>query len=110
MRAAHGFVPAVRAVLRVARRQASSLAGLVQRRWHRSLQLRVIGTTLVVSVAVVAVLGIFLVQQIASGLMSNARNAAIVQADDGQTYAQGDPYVQSPNGSGTAALISPVSA
>jgi len=110
MRAAHGFVPAVRAVVRVARRQASSLAGLVQRRWHRSLQLRVIGTTLVVSVAVVAVLGIFLVQQIASGLMSNARNAAIVQADDGQTYAQGDPYVQSPNGSGTAALISLVTA
>ena len=110
MRTAHRFAPAVRAVLRAGRREVSSLAGLVTRRWHRSLQLRVIGTTLVVSVAVVAVLGIFLVQQIASGLMSNARKAAIIQTEDGQTFTQGDPYVQGPNGSGTAALISLVTA
>jgi two-component system sensor histidine kinase MtrB len=105
-RAAHRSAPALRAVLRIARRQAGSLAGLVARRWHRSLQLRVIGTTLVVSVVVVAVLGIFLVQQIASGLMSSARKAAIVQTADGLTFAQGDPNVQGPNGTGTSALIS----
>jgi two-component system sensor histidine kinase MtrB len=52
----------LRAALRIARRQVGSLASLLARRWHRSLQLRVIGTTLVVSVVVVAVLGIFLVQ------------------------------------------------
>jgi two-component system, OmpR family, sensor histidine kinase MtrB len=58
----------------------------------------------------VAVLGIFLVQQIASGLLTNARKAAIVQTSDGLTYAQGDPNVQSPNGSSTSALIALVTA
>ncbi len=92
-------------MLRVARRQGGSLAGLLARRWQRSLQLRVIGTTLVVSVVVVAVLGIFLVQQIASGLFNNARKAALSQTSDGLTFAQGDPYVQGPNGSNPSALI-----
>jgi two-component system, OmpR family, sensor histidine kinase MtrB len=103
-------VPALRAMLGVAHRQGSSLASLLARRWHRSLQLRVIGTTLVVSVVVVAILGIFLVQQIASGLFSNARNAAIVQTYEGLTFAQGDPDVQSPSGSSRSALISLVTA
>ncbi len=110
VRAAHRFAPPLRAVLRMARRQAGSLAGLLARRWHRSLQLRVIGTTLVVSVVVVAVLGIFLVQQIASGLFSNARKAAIVQTSDGLTFAQSDPDVQAPGGSTTSALIQLVTA
>ena len=110
MRVAHRFAPALRATLRVARRQGGSLAGLLARRWHRSLQLRVIGTTLVVSVVVVAVLGIFLVQQIASGLFNNARKAALVQTSDGLTFAQSDPDVQSPSGSTATALISLVTA
>jgi len=93
-------------VLWAARRRAGSLAGLVSRRWHRSLQLRVIGTTLVISVAVVAVLGIFLMQQIASGLLDSERNAALAQANDGLKYAQSDPNVHSPHGSSTSALIS----
>ena len=93
-------------MLRVARRRAGSLAGLVSRRWHRSLQLRVIGTTLVISVAVVAVLGIFLMQQIASGLLNSERNAAVAQANDGLIFAQSDPNLQGPNGSSTSALLS----
>jgi two-component system sensor histidine kinase MtrB len=110
VRVAHRFAPPLRATLRVVRRQGGSLAGLLARRWHRSLQLRVIGTTLVVSVVVVAVLGIFLVQQIASGLYNNARKAALVQTSDGLTFAQSDPDVQSPGGSTTSALISLVTA
>jgi two-component system, OmpR family, sensor histidine kinase MtrB len=110
VRIGHRFAPALRAVLRLGRRQAGSLAGLLVRRWHRSLQLRVIGTTLVVSVVVVAVLGIFLVQQIASGLLSNARKEAIIQTSDGLTFAQGDPDVQGPNGSSASALIKLVTA
>jgi two-component system sensor histidine kinase MtrB len=58
----------------------------------------------------VAVLGIFLVQQIASGLFSNARKAAIVQTSDGLTFAQSDPDIQSPNGSSPSALIQLVTA
>jgi two-component system sensor histidine kinase MtrB len=110
VRAGQWLAPALRAMLRVARRQGGSLAGLLAHRWHRSLQLRVIGTTLVVSVVVVAVLGIFLVQQIASGLYNNARKAALVQTSDGLTFAQSDPDVQSPTGSSTSALISLVTA
>jgi two-component system, OmpR family, sensor histidine kinase MtrB len=110
LRVAHRLPPVLRAVLRAARRRAGSLAGLMARRWHRSLQLRVIGTTLVVSVVVVAVLGIFLMQQIASGLLSNERKAAITQASDGLTFAQSDPNVLGPNGSSASALISLVSA
>ena len=110
MRVAHRFAPPVRATLGVARRQAGSLAGLLAHRWHRSLQLRVIGTTLVVSVVVVAVLGIFLVQQIASGLFNNARKAAIVQTYGGLAFAQSDPDVQSPTGSTASALIQLVTA
>jgi len=105
----HGFPPTIRAVLWAARRRAGALAGLVSRRWHRSLQLRVIGTTLVISVAVVAVLGIFLMQQIASGLLNSERNAAAAQAQDGYTFAQSDPTLQGPNGSSTPALTSLVS-
>jgi two-component system sensor histidine kinase MtrB len=93
-------------VLRAARRRARSLAGLVSRRWHRSLQLRVIGTTLVISVAVVAVLGIFLMQQIASGLLNSERNAAVAQANDGLIFTQSDPNLQGPKRSSTSALIS----
>jgi two-component system sensor histidine kinase MtrB len=93
-------------VLRAARHQAGSLAGLMARRWHRSLQLRVIGTTLVVSVAVVAVLGVFLMQQIASGLLNSEQKAATIQASEGYTFAQSDPDVLSPNGSTPSALIS----
>src|SRR6516165_12175649 len=88
VRVAHRFAPPVRGTLRVARRQVGSLAGLLARRWHRSLQLRVIGTTLVVSVVVVAVLGIFLMQQIASGLLNNEQKAATIQASEGYTFAQ----------------------
>ena len=93
-------------MVRAARHQAGSLAGLMARRWHRSLQLRVIGTTLVVSVVVVAVLGIFLMQQIASGLLNNEQKAATIQASEGYTFAQSDPDVLSPNGSTPSALIS----
>jgi two-component system, OmpR family, sensor histidine kinase MtrB len=110
VRLAHHLPPALRAMLRVARRQGGSLGALLARRWHRSLQLRVIGTTLVVSVVVVAVLGIFLVQQIASGLFNNARNAALSQTSDGLTFAQGDAYVQGPGGSSASALIALVTA
>ena len=110
VRVAHRFAPALGATFRVARRQGGSVAGLLARRWHRSLQLRVISTTLVVSVVVVAVLGIFLVQQIGSGLFSNARKAAIVQTSEGLTFAQSDPDVQSPGGSSPSALIRLVTA
>ncbi len=83
-----------------------SVAGWVARRWHRSLQLRVIGTTLVVSVAVVAILGIFLIQQIATGLLNSERTSALTETSNGLTAAQDEQSMQGPNGSTVAGLSS----
>jgi two-component system sensor histidine kinase MtrB len=85
---AHQLPPAFRRLLRTVRGQVKSVTGLVVRRWHRSLQLRVIGTTLVVSVAVVAILGIFLIQQIANGLLDHERTQALAQTSEGLSFAQ----------------------
>jgi len=71
------------------------LKGL-QRRWRSSLQLRVVSTTLVVSVAVVSLLGFFLMQQIASNLLHNAKVSAYTQASDGLVIAQATPGVFGP--------------
>jgi two-component system, OmpR family, sensor histidine kinase MtrB len=98
--------PAPRGLLRLARRRAGWAAGLVARRWHRSLQLRVVGTTLVISVAVVAVLGVFLIQQIADGLLNNERAAARTQASTGQISAKNDLNLPGQNTGTTAAQYS----
>src|ERR1700716_3305277 len=47
----------------------------IRHRWRRSLQLRVVGTTLVISATMIAVLGFFLTEQIADGLLHNAENS-----------------------------------
>jgi two-component system, OmpR family, sensor histidine kinase MtrB len=63
----------------------------VLQRWHRSLQLRVIGTTLVISATVIAVLGFFLTYQIADDLTLNAENSARTQALAGLNIARSLP-------------------
>jgi len=67
-------------------------------RWNRSLQLRVVGTTLVLSALVIAVLGFYLVQLISAGLLHDAENAAGYQAEAGRLSAlgQASPDVLSP--------------
>ena len=52
-------------------------------RWSRSLQLRVVGTTLIFSAAVIAVLGFFLLQQIAGGLLQNKERSAAALVETG---------------------------
>jgi two-component system, OmpR family, sensor histidine kinase MtrB len=90
--------------LGLARQRVRSAAGLVARRWQRSLQLRVIGTTLVVSVAVVAVLGFFLIQQIAYGLLEHEQRLALSQTAAGLEFAQADPRLLGPGGASLTAL------
>jgi two-component system sensor histidine kinase MtrB len=92
--------------MRLARRWVGSAAGALLRRWQRSLQFRVIGTTIAVSVAVVAVLGVFLVQQIATGLLIRERTAALAQASAGLAIAQAEPDMLGPHGSDPATQIS----
>jgi two-component system sensor histidine kinase MtrB len=74
-------------------------------RWHRSLQLRVVGTTLVLSALVIAVLGFFLVQSLAADLSRSAENTAGYQAETGRLSAlgQADVHVLSQPGSASDA-------
>jgi two-component system, OmpR family, sensor histidine kinase MtrB len=79
--------------LRVGRRWQRSVVAKIKLRWHRSLQLRVVSTTLVLSVLVIAVLGFFLVQSVAAGLLNSAENAADAQVRDGLTSALGQSTI-----------------
>lgn len=61
----------------IAQRGARALVRGVHSRWRRSLQLRVVTTTLLISGLVTAVLGFFLVQQVLTGLLDAKREAAL---------------------------------
>ena len=79
--------------LRVGRRWQRSAVAQLGLRWHRSLQLRVVSTTLLLSVMVIAVLGFFLIQSVAAGLLSNAENSADALVRNGRTSAIGQSSV-----------------
>jgi len=82
-----------------------SMARRLQLRWRSSLQLRVVSTTLVVSVIVVSLLGFFLMQQIASNLLHSATVQAYTQASDGTVFAESDPATSRPAGLATKDLL-----
>ncbi|MDF5751374.1 MtrAB system histidine kinase MtrB [Spongiactinospora sp. TRM90649] len=63
-------------IVRGVRRRARRLAGRIRRFWRRSLQLRVVTSTLVISVAVVAVLGFFLMSQFTTTVVQGRVAAA----------------------------------
>lgn len=73
--------------LRAGRRWQRGVLAQVRLRWHRSLQLRVVSTTLVLSVLVIAVLGFFLIQSVAAGMLTSAENSADSQVRNGLTAA-----------------------
>lgn len=75
--------------LRVVRRMARAGLGAADASWHRSIRVRVVTTTLVISGVVVAVLGVFLMQQITNALLEAKERAALLQLDDGVGVAQG---------------------
>jgi two-component system sensor histidine kinase MtrB len=89
----HGLTILIRSLLRV----EHSVTGKVKYRWRRSLQLRVVGTTLVISATMIAVLGFFLTEQIAYGLLTNAENSAKTQALDGLNTARSQPGLTQPS-------------
>ncbi|MCG5218449.1 MtrAB system histidine kinase MtrB [Streptosporangium sp. KLBMP 9127] len=67
-------------IVRGVRRRARRAAGRLRRVWRRSLQLRVVTSTLVISVAVVAVLGVTLMQQFTKTVVEGRTNAALTEA------------------------------
>ncbi|RCV55703.1 MtrAB system histidine kinase MtrB [Marinitenerispora sediminis] len=71
----------------VAQRAARALVRGVHTRWRRSLQLRVVTSTLVISALVTAVLGFFLMQQVRTGLLDAKESAALSDHHAGLTYA-----------------------
>ncbi len=75
--------------LLAANRWRRRAAAQLRSRWNRSLQLRVVGTALVLSALVIAVLGFFLVQSIAGALFSSAVNSGGNQVIAGRLSALG---------------------
>jgi two-component system, OmpR family, sensor histidine kinase MtrB len=83
-----------------------SVVASVNYRWHRSLQLRVIGTTVVISAVVIAILGFFLTESIAGGLLTNAETSASIQTKSAQQYAEAQSGVNTPpSGDGQASQV-----
>ena len=76
------------------RRWQRQIVAQLRSRWHRSLQLRVVSTTLVLSALVIAVLGFFLVQSIATGLLSSAESADRNQVQNGANFASNNQTAQ----------------
>ena len=74
--------------LKAARKWQRERVDQLRRRWRRSLQLRVVTTTLVLSTLVIAVLGFFLTQQISDGLLLNKEKSATAQVSQGLTVAE----------------------
>jgi two-component system, OmpR family, sensor histidine kinase MtrB len=82
------------------RRWQRQIVARVNGSWHRSLQLRVVATTLVLSALVIAILGFFLIQLIAAGLTTSAENTDPSQVLAGRTnlYGQKSLDVLAPEG------------
>ncbi len=83
-------------LLRQWRAAASILRRRVRIRWRRSLQLRVVTTTLVTSAIVVAVLGFFLMQQMAASLLAGKIRVADNQVSEGLGIVQHTPGIYAP--------------
>jgi two-component system, OmpR family, sensor histidine kinase MtrB len=71
-----------------ARRGTVRAGRTAARAWSESLQLRVAVTTLVVSGAVVLIVGVFLIDQISEGVLKAKRSAAIGQVDSAMGSAR----------------------
>ena len=88
-----------------ARARCIAAARRARARWRRSLQLRVVTATLVISAIVVTVLGIFLIQQVANGLQRAKLITAENQVRQGLNLAVGQLNVDAKPGSSTSALL-----
>jgi len=58
-------------------------ATVIRQRWRSSLYLRVVATTLSLSLIVVVVLGQILVSRIANGLLESKQSASLIEARAG---------------------------
>ncbi|MQA03697.1 MAG: HAMP domain-containing protein [Streptosporangiales bacterium] len=87
--AGHGLARRARRLAGRQTRQVRAVAARLIRHWRRSLQFRVVVSTLAVSCLVVGLLGWFLVARIQEGLLDEKMTAATEEAWSGTLYAQG---------------------
>ncbi|MEV1291366.1 MtrAB system histidine kinase MtrB [Pseudonocardia sp. NPDC049635] len=87
------------------RAQAHELGALVAASWRRSLQLRVVVSTLALSSAVVLVLGLVLQSEIAERLLQSKVNGALVQAETGRVVLEGELSGVDPDREGAQEIL-----
>ncbi len=85
------WLPALKSFLVAGGALFTQLLTRARWRWLRSLRLRVVSTTLVVSAIVVSMLGFFLMQQFTANLLNKAEVSAREQATDGLNFAKSLP-------------------
>ncbi len=102
----------LRRAVKLARRARRKGRRLIVRflvRWRRSLQLRVVATTLLLSAAVVAVLGFFILQQISVGLLHNRELSAQAELSGGLATARSESgFDTAPSSSDPGAFAEPL--
>jgi two-component system sensor histidine kinase MtrB len=76
-------------MVRTLRPRPANWVRAATRRWRRSLHLRVVALTLLLSSFVVALLGVFLIGRVGQGLLSDKRQAALGDVSSGLVYARG---------------------
>lgn len=96
------------AVRRRLDRFAAERVGQVRVLWRRSMQLRVVLSTLAMSVVVVAVLGLVLQTQIADRLVQGKEQAALIQADISRQALERDLARIDPDRDGAQAVLDDV--
>jgi two-component system, OmpR family, sensor histidine kinase MtrB len=74
--------------LKASRRWQRRAVAYLRSQWHRSLQFRVVGTTLLLSALVIAVLGFFLVKDVENNLVQSAETSARQQMYAARTSAE----------------------
>jgi two-component system sensor histidine kinase MtrB len=96
----HALTILIRSVLRLQHLVVTK----VRQRWHRSLQLRVVGTATMISATMIAVLGFFLTEQIADGLVQNAETSAQAQVLAGLSTATSQSGLNTEPATGQSAI------
>ncbi|WP_422785753.1 MtrAB system histidine kinase MtrB [Pseudonocardia spirodelae] len=87
------------------RAQALELGALIAASWRRSLQLRVVTSTLALSSAVVLVLGLVLQSEIAERLLQSKLDAAIAQSDANRQALEGQLATVDPDREGAQDVL-----
>ncbi len=74
--------------LAVIQTKLTTLGQWMLQRWRRSLQVRIVALTMVITFAVIAVVGYILISQIGQGLLAAKQRAAIEKSTSGVRYMQ----------------------